>query len=1135
MIKVLAVAWWLKGWQTGVLCARRKSMSRWPIIGKSRTAMAVLLLLSCMLLFQAGSASTNCVKECFLPDPDIKDVKLYVDCDYEFCISFYTQPAMIGPSGNAFYVFFDDKVVIEPNLDKNCVLISWDGHTPKSADKVEVYTGSNLPDFAPACAATAVKIWVPEKIASNSDVTICFTCGISRPCDPAECPYGDCPTCEGSVCDDFVVYVANDATRCPVMSTRYVKIIASAGNGGHVTYPPTGESAPPDFTKMFEVGSEPTYLITGESHIIDKIKIEPLCEGVADPSDVTYNDGTVQATYTFAPLHCDYKITGTFVKKPVYGYLKYQLPQSECGDIVKVKVYGTNKIQPMLNFTDDLYNGGISADFRVEGWDSGTVFYTYDNAGNTDGTTSSGEIPEVIVISPPTENPETYKVTYDDDDPLTGPQYATITILPNGQWVWAPYLPHDVTNIVSIESQRPAWQMVTQNYLDCNKDWEGLIGMVVEVDNGTYKETIEIDTPGVHLKNKDGASPVIDAKGLTPKGDGDKTGAVFLSAGCTGIEGFSIKDSKTNGVLVSLTSSKCKEARILDSIKEPGCSEKGCKEIDCRNITVPCCRGRVNIVKNDIFNNCENGIYVNGNAVVLISENKIHDNIDDGIDAGCLQCGVECIDPKAITHGPACSEIVYNTIYHNGHFPETGMAPKGEWEVVDAQGQKHFTSDPTACGALPGWTDAGIQIRCVGDPCGKPCTECEQDSAVEQKPCSIDLCTAGECCSGTCPLPDFPATPDGCHDCYGRLYIKYNNITANYDAGIYLMIDATQGGHIIIQENQIHENRIFGLLTEAANPERIDFKWNDIWCNRYWGVKNLACCDLIAKENYWGSVGGPSAGPAPIVNLIECRSHEVDQRSDALGNGDEVSHRVHYNPWLYSPWICLDGSCGKAMMFGSDTLILQCGWNTLSAPIKLAPEGDTFREIAGLGKYITQDNFVWVLRWDAKTDKWVDAGASGEQITPGTGYYIKMKAESKFPIIYNAGPSPGLNSVPLESGWNLIGTTWGIDRVNGCCDLGDEGRWAIASPDLEDDEAFMQVTDALESIKDGMNGDRGVAIIVSPSVSGQYEAWSAPVTTGFWDPAKNVKSMATGEAYWVFMVNPSTYAGFEITPFYYKT
>jgi hypothetical protein len=81
----------------------------------------------------------------------------------------------------------------------------------------------------------------------------------------------------------------------------------------------------------------------------------------------------------------------------------------------------------------------------------------------------------------------------------------------------------------------------------------------------------------------------------------------------------------------------------------------------------------------------------------------------------------------------------------------------------------------------------------------------------------------------------------------------------------------------------------------------------------------------------------------------------------------------------------------------------------------------------------------------------------------------------------------------------------------------------------------MNVTDALESIKNGNNGDRGVAIIVSPSVSGQYKAWSAPVTAGFWEDLRNNQMMATGEGYWVFMVNPSTYAGYEITPFYYET
>ena len=338
-------------------------MSRWQIIGKSRTAMAILLVLGCMLLFQAVSAQEPCTETCTALDPDIKNVELYVGCNYEFCIDFYTQPGMSGGGVNAFYVFFDDKVKIDPALAKECIQISWDGKTSTPA-KVEVYTKSNLPAFAPECANGAVKIWVSQDIPSNSDVTICFNCGLSCP-QEEPCEYQDCIPCEP--CQNFVVWVANDVTRCPVISTQFVKVTASSGTGGYVSYPPTGQSAAPDFNTYFKYGSTPTYLITGNSYIINTIDIDPLCEGVFDPAPIVYNNGTVNATYTFDPLTCPYKITATFTKKPVYGYLKYQLPQSECGAIVKVKVWGTGTIQPMLNFTDDLYRGGHSAKFDVTG------------------------------------------------------------------------------------------------------------------------------------------------------------------------------------------------------------------------------------------------------------------------------------------------------------------------------------------------------------------------------------------------------------------------------------------------------------------------------------------------------------------------------------------------------------------------------------------------------------------------------------------------------------------------------------------------------------------------------------------------------------------------------------------------
>jgi hypothetical protein len=381
------------------------------------------------------------------------------------------------------------------------------------------------------------------------------------------------------------------------------------------------------------------------------------------------------------------------------------------------------------------------------------------------------------------------------------------------------------------------------------------------------------------------------------------------------------------------------------------------------------------------------------------------------------------------------------------------------------------------------------------------------------------------------------------------LYIVHNNIHDNYHAGIFLMEDATAGSALAIQANKLTDNGIFGMLTDAEVPGTIDFRYNDIVGNGFWGVKNLDEEDLVAKENYWGEPGGPSRGPAPIVQCIECRCHEEDQRSDALGNGDAVSHRIHYNPWLYlsSADIFHDGDNPQYLTrsYGSDSLLLQAGWNTLSVPCKLSENADTIGEISLLGDFVTSGNTVVVYAWDAENDLWVDIGSSGDKLVPCQGYYIKMKSPSRFPVLYNNNPSPGLPSFALDDGWNLIGSPFGIDRSaadqdggcgNGPCDPPhnsetDQGRWGVASPDSDDPEAFMLVRESLESIKEGDGGTKGVAIIVSPSVPGQLNVYSSSVTTGFWE-ITNSKEMATGEGYWVFMVNPATYAGFEITPFY---
>jgi hypothetical protein len=141
-----------------------------------------------------------------------------------------------------------------------------------------------------------------------------------------------------------------------------------------------------------------------------------------------------------------------------------------------------------------------------------------------------------------------------------------------------------------------------------------------------------------------------------------------------------------------------------------------------------------------------------------------------------------------------------------------------------------------------------------------------------------------------------------------------------------------------------------------------------------------------------------------------------------------------------------------------------------------------------------------------------------------------MKQASKIPVIYSG--QLGLPSFDVVHGWNLIGAPWGIDRDD--MKTTGEGRYAVADPDNgmvppADKEAIKTVFVGAESIKDGLSG-RGVAIIVSPSVPGQIQPYSIAMPTGVWSILEVKEKMYTGEGYWAYMVNPSTYAGFEVTP-----
>lgn len=1112
--------------------------------------LLISIIVSCCMLATIATAI-----------PDTSNVVLTIDNpgivpgENEYHITFHEAVGM-SAGINGFFVTLDPNTTVDPGIDPSCILVSVNGGPSYPVTDLRAIIYNPNPSYSQynfTAGTTSLKFATPIDILFNSDVRIDIVCGLENDCpmppdgymvwvnhEPETNPtpsnsvqlqveidasagdngsidpegidlyyYGDTPVytiCPDAPCYEIASVLVDGSPvnvtpigegcgtytfaplNCSHTIEAYFEILTSDidysvvnDTGGVILSQYSGYSAPPDQMDEIDCSDDACYNITPDSGYYIK-------NVWRDGSPVVIPD-IMGYTECFYSVTTDHTLVAEFEKIPnVFLFLKYQQPLRLCQGVVEVgPVFSADTITPVVEYADSIYLGGNSSSFDVNGTTTGTTFGSYSAGAYTIlGSSATADSLTINLLSAPSGNPETYEFTYSDG---TNTKSATLVILPDGTMFWGAAAPTDVISISAVESQMPAWTPVTQAYLDAVPDFEGLIGAVIYVNGGTYAETFEVDTPALHLKNLTADHPVIDANGLPTVGSGPTASAVFLSAGCTGIEGFTVKNSEANGIAVYPSSEKCANADIHDAMGgDPG--------------LVPCEIGRINIVDNNIFDNDDNGIRAL-ECVVLINGNWIYDNTDDGIDADYLYTGVECIDPEAITHDPAASEIIYNTIYHNGHF---NGGEQGKWSVWDeVTGTWRFTNDPTACGTLPGWTDSGIQIR---------------------------------------------------HTAQGRqgidqiIYIVHNyRIDDNYDAGIFLWTEATDGSSFQIEHNAIKDNGIFGISTRASVPALIDCKYNDIVGNTYWGIKNWVPEMLIAKENYWGvwgvipvfpdedtPSGGPGKGPAPIIDLIPpCYSHESDQRSDALGNGDNVSHYVEYNPWLYIPAERIFHDVNDQMWmiraYGSDSLQLQKGWNTFSVPTILYSEADQQSEILSLGNFLTDDNFEWMISWNASSGHW-DQLIWGDKIVPCQGYYIKMKKDSKFPVLYGS-VSPGLPSYHLVEGWNLIGAPWGIDREENVPPL-DEGRWAVASPDNDDPEAFMPVIEALESIKEGSGGTKGVAIIISPSVPGQYDIWSASVTSGFWQ-ITNTQEMATGDGYWVYMVNPATYAGFEITPFYLTT
>ncbi len=656
-----------------------------------------------------------------------------------------------------------------------------------------------------------------------------------------------------------------------------------------------------------------------------------------------------------------------------------------------------------------------------------------------------------------------------------------------------------------------------------NNPFGQVVGMEVHVAPDTYAETIIMDTPGVVLKSMAGpAVTIIDGSGIEPQMIVSSTlssvfdgmaGVVNILASGVTFEGFTVTGG---GVGVS---SQDPDNYGVDNY--PDYDQNG--NVDIQGIfvtpwnpkanqvaggmvitdtadyttTYPIYSGRVNVYGNVIHGNEGFGIvaaaamaldinqdgsidssgpdvYFNVKAegsglVALIEGNVIHDNRGGGIVGVDLSCGVEVIDPTSITVGTeAASEILNNAIRSNGF----ATMPDGE----PAFNPIVSTGNTTA--AMLG---SGISLYGT------------------VQPYYSDWGGSEGCCT---------------------VFIVNNEILGNTNNGISLWKDAANVP-LVIQENTITQNGFAGVSTAAEalcdGEVAVDFRYNDVVGNGVWGVKNWAG-DLQqplwfnAKENYWGSMGGPSEGSAP-------EPHKIDQRSDALGNGDAVSHYVYYNPWLSvsQATVIADG----IRHYGS-YLELQKGWNTLSVPVPLHGSADTLGEIATLGSWL--DNAQAAFQYDPSLG-YIQL-LSNTQLLTGRGYFIRMAEAGRFPVIYRS--SFGLPSVNLAQGWNLVGAAFGIDRVDNATPY-DQGRWAIAWAarlvDGGDPEARKPSAVALDSVRNQ------ASVIISPSVPGQIASWSSTYTQEA--QASSPNYFYTGEAYWVFMIDPGTLAGFEVTPFHF--
>jgi len=175
------------------------------------------------------------------------------------------------------------------------------------------------------------------------------------------------------------------------------------------------------------------------------------------------------------------------------------------------------------------------------------------------------------------------------------------------------------------------------------------------------------------------------------------------------------------------------------------------------------------------------------------------------------------------------------------------------------------------------------------------------------------------------------------------------------------------------------------------------------------------------------------------------------------------------------------------------TAILEDGWNTLSTPVLLDSEHDTFYEIFDPD---SQENIEVILGWNGQ--QWFIPD-SEYMLVPLEAVFVKVDGTATSSFV----PSETVSSLPtryLEGGIHLIGPAPAYS----------DGVFP-ATP----------VNEALISIEYAPGGLIGYTIVVSPAYN--QPGWSYP-------RGGTVHDVLPYKGYWVVMENPDTLYGFSTTP-----